>query len=1009
MAAKTFADVFTQELAKKPKEALVSMAGSSGLVSLESLFDEIPVGLDVFVRDKKFLGQNITLSPVQAEAIQYMERVYYKDMYSKLGEYEPYWNADIPIKNFLYFQWGKGSKSPDSLIYTVDQGKWVTLRDFRASLVASAPKDTGVVASHMATDSFLEGYGSMYKVTLASGLETIVWEGHKFLSWNRDVSDAGRILGVKASKGFDWKRLWDMEVGDHVAVSSYVPEPTNTVQVDSREVELVGLWIGDGCMPLNRGDRGPTMAIGYKSPVLLHKYKSLGESYGLKHTVQDDPKQHKVTVTLTNGRSSNTNPVREVCFKWGLNGKRAATKRIPEEFFSLPNDQIVLLLSRLIDTDGWLTSVSNTCEIGYGSISKGLVEDIQKLLLRLGVLAEVKQKNTTYKDKPYTSYQLRVRKSEMVERLASQLTLLDKEEKRLEVLDRVKNVTRRNAMHGDLVWDRVKSIEYLYEGEYWTTTVEGPACYISDGGFLDHNSGKDSVCRLGSLRIAYLLMCLKSPQAYFGMPEDDNIHMLNVAMSATQAQNAFFSPLKKNVSRGWFKDRTEPTKSEIHYDKGIIGISGHSETESQEGNNLILGVLDEIDGFKTKAELARFQGASVRDSSKSAEAIMEMVGTSGSTRFPETHKMVCISFPRYLGSTIQKLCAEGRKDIEDDPEGSPYYVSGPLATWEVNPTKKKWMFLKDYKKDPIAAAAKYECNPTYASNPYYSNALAVENCFSDRDPIKIDYVYNGSVWEPSYEFSENFYPVQGAIYAMHADMAVTGDRAGIALAHVVRRDSVEKEIFGENGELIRVTDMLPYVKVDFVIGFEADLTSAPAREIQIRWARDLWAELKLRGFNIRQFSFDGFQSLESRQELERLGVNSPRLSTDLTEEHWKGLRDLMYGSRVSLPYSDILASELLSLTRRSTGKVDHVASGSKDFADALACACTGAIMMGGQESVTGDRAYYAAPEFVIGDNVAPELRMLEHDPMNIVFDEMDFDTPLSTEGWGDLSSSGGLW
>src|ERR1700759_4280017 len=36
--------------------------------------------------------------------------------------------------------------------------------------------------------------------------------------------------------------------------------------------------------------------------------------------------------------------------------------------------------------------------------------------------------------------------------------------------------------------------------------------------------GKDHICRITSLRIAYLLLCLRSPQDYYEMPEQDTIH-----------------------------------------------------------------------------------------------------------------------------------------------------------------------------------------------------------------------------------------------------------------------------------------------------------------------------------------------------------------------------------------------------------------------------------------------------------------------------------------------------
>jgi hypothetical protein len=115
-------------------------------------------------------------------------------------------------------------------------------------------------------------------------------------------------------------------------------------------------------------------------------------------------------------------------------------------------------------------------------------------------------------------------------------------------------------------------------------------------------SGKGHVCRTISMRVAYLLLCLRSPQEYFGMPGQDSIHLLNVAMNAQQAQRAFFDPIEKLVRTSpWFKDKAAPTRGAIVYDKNVEAISGHSEAESQEGLNLLLGVADEIDGFRVSA------------------------------------------------------------------------------------------------------------------------------------------------------------------------------------------------------------------------------------------------------------------------------------------------------------------------------------------------------------------------------------------------------------------------
>lgn len=403
-------------------------------------------------------------------------------------------------------------------------------------------------------------------------------------------------------------------------------------------------------------------------------------------------------------------------------------------------------------------------------------------------------------------------------------------------------------------------------------------------------AGKDHTCRIISMRIAYLLLCLHSPQAYYGVPEQDSIHLLNVATSSKQAQSAFFEPLSKAVRLGWFKDRADPHVSTVTYDKNIECISGHSDAETQEGLNLLLGIADEIDGFKSKQELEKTQRTkSNRDPSRSAESILELLESSAITRFPEVYKNVRISYPRYLGSMIQLLTEEAKQDIRENGKKSKHYVSGPLATWDVNPLRKKENFDEMYKKDAASARGKYECKPARSTNPYFRNHPAVDACLvkSEVPEITIDYVRSGEAWEAEYLFHPSLVPIQGARYAMHADLAVRGDRAGISMAHVVKNVEFENIVIGEDGEELPFLESRPYVKVDFVICFESNITCEPPREIQIRWARQLCFELIKRGFNIRQFTFDAFQCLSGDTEIPLLdGTTKTMKELEGQEPFW---------------------------------------------------------------------------------------------------------------------------
>lgn len=544
-------------------------------------------------------------------------------------------------------------------------------------------------------------------------------------------------------------------------------------------------------------------------------------------------------------------------------------------------------------------------------------------------------------------------------------------------------------------------------GGYWAETADIPMKNLLTLQW-GKGSGKDHVCRVASMRVAYLLLCLKSPQRYFGMPDQDSIHLLNIAANSGQANRAFFTPMTKAVKRGWFKDHADPKRDTIEYAKNVEAVSGHSDAEGQEGLNLILGVADEIDAFKAKDEMVGV-GKRAREASTSAESILQMLKGSASTRFPANYKRVAISYPRYLGSTIQKLTEEAKQDVKEVGEKtSIYFASGPYATWEVNPLRKgKEEFESDYRRNPAEAAAMYECKPNRATDAYFRNPeifkLAVDR---ETQPITVDYrvvtqppsaVTGKAVtgWEPVFTFANDFLPIAGARYAMHGDLAIRGDRAGIAMSHVERWEERKEAVELEDGSVEYMETTVPIIRNDFVFGFESDIGATPPREIQIRWARMLAFELIKRGFTIASFTFDGFQSTDSMQILEtRHGIETDRVSTDRDPDIWKTVKDVASDSRLHMPFQQLLLNELQALSRVDGGKVDHPPGGSKDLADAFACSIVGAIAAGGEEDPGHEIAEVGAGFFQLGDAVAP----LEGEfDMQLIGG--GFGLPIGMKGW----------
>jgi hypothetical protein len=515
--------------------------------------------------------------------------------------------------------------------------------------------------------------------------------------------------------------------------------------------------------------------------------------------------------------------------------------------------------------------------------------------------------------------------------------------------------------------------------------------------------GKDHVCQMSFARVSNILLCLKSPQDYYGMAHQTIFHMLNVAKSAPQAHGVFFKPLRTLLTESsWFADKFEtrpgPMAQEIRFHKRIELISGHSEAESLEGKNLIAAIADEISAFPTGSEVMLSKTG--RPPAKTAEGILDMLRSSATSRFPYNYKLGQISYPRYKGDAIQQATAEAKMDVEANGEESVYYFSGPIKTWDANPrydsiprvevagagepVPKVPAILKDYRLNPAFARAKYECDPDVAQNRFFSNDTAIFEAFSDQrniPPITIEYYWGiedhdnwekadyGQLrprpgWQVRFHFAADFVPYRGALYALHGDMAITGDRAGVAMSHV---QNWERRIWTKaDGDT--TMESRPLVKVDFVTAFEANAAAVTPDgkvvplEVQIRWYRKLIYELIRRGFAIDRVTFDRFASEDTIQQLVARGLEAERFSLDTNTHGYETLRDTMYDGRLIGYWHEPVVDEIRQLNLLPNGKVDHPPDGSKDMSDALAGSVVGAVLVGGDESDEPERADAPMPD-----------------------------------------------
>ncbi len=111
--------------------------------------------------------------------------------------------------------------------------------------------------------------------------------------------------------------------------------------------------------------------------------------------------------------------------------------------------------------------------------------------------------------------------------------------------------------------------------------------------------------------------------------------------------------------------------------------------------------------------------------------------------------------------------------------------------------------------------------------------------------------------------------------------------------------------------------------------------------------------MRRHGFNIAQVSYDGFQSVDSRQILQRQGFRTKLVSVDRDLAAYETLKELINTGRLRMPDYEPLKRELRSLEIIRGRKVDHPPRGSKDVADSVAGAVSEAVRAWGGGEITG--------------------------------------------------------
>jgi len=465
---------------------------------------------------------------------------------------------------------------------------------------------------------------------------------------------------------------------------------------------------------------------------------------------------------------------------------------------------------------------------------------------------------------------------------------------------------------------------------------------------LGKGSGKDFISAIMHLYGIYKALCMYNPQSFYGLSPGSPIYFVNVARNEGQAKNVFFVEFVGMLENcPWFQGKyEEPSGGVVRFNKKIRALSGNSQAFGWLGYNTIQWVGDELAFFLEKD--------ANEESASKAEDCWEAAYGSCQTRFPDHYKMIGITTPRYDDDFVMQKCYE----LDDREDG--YFIQ--KATWDMNPRLTKEDFkhalarnyrrtMRDFGALPMGIIESFWSDPEYVEAnvcetcrqcPIYQGRSINSDIYACRDyePCRAN-AYKGNGRWAEWLCAETV----ESEYCMHFDLSQNKDRLGFTLGHVTGSIKIELDNFelydmldeDERKDGLQDVDEedkyieKPLIKID-AIGFidprsKRDDDLLKAGEIRYHAVLNkIILPLKLLGINITKITFDQFQSLYLRQQLEDKGYDVDLLSLDRTDEVPVQAKRTFVENRVEYPYDKTLCAEAKKLKYIRGKKVDHPGS-----------------------------------------------------------------------------------
>ncbi len=403
-----------------------------------------------------------------------------------------------------------------------------------------------------------------------------------------------------------------------------------------------------------------------------------------------------------------------------------------------------------------------------------------------------------------------------------------------------------------------------------------------------HNSMLVSIIALYE---TYKTIEMKNPQGFFGNLNDgDTICILNVAVSERQAKEAVFDKIRSMVlSSAYFKTKMSPgsmTNQSVRFcterdneinkqlaeenlpqrDGSIYLLSGHSNSDSLVGKNILVVIIDEM------ASMVGKDGSKMSD-----EELYTKLKHSGWT-FGQMAKIICISNPLTKDGKFFELYEQSFSDDR--------ILMIQLPSYAVNPSLDQQEL--DAEKEAAQKAGEYE-----------AYKMQIEARFSGGAAVPfIPSEFIDAAFEKGSSRRKTEVGNPNVLYYVHLDPANNSDNYALAMLHV------EKDMHNL-GPDNKPRDI---VIVDHIHMWMPSITGEPVNISEV----DQYMIKLCRRFKIASITYDMWESASSTQLLQRMGLPAriTPFNSSYKQTIYSTLRNLFFEQRIEFYRHDGFNPEL---------------------------------------------------------------------------------------------------